>query len=151
MGGHHRQQEADRGGPPEGARQHQGHERQDHHHKGQPGDLLGQVGGQVAPQGRQGLEQVGRQAALEVVLLKGLDHPDDRELAHHKSSQEVAGQLQGAEARVGAGTGATPDAEHDQGQHARQGPEGNLGAVFEHQGVLAGEQRPGHPQAMDER
>ena len=109
------------------------------------------MGGQVAPEGMQGLQQHGRESTLQGVLLKDRHHPGDGELAHHEGGQEIAGQLAGAHAHGGAGGGLDPDRQHDERHHAGQGPQHNFGPIFEHQGVLAGEQGPGHPPAMLQR
>ena len=100
-------------------------------HEGQACGLLGDVGADIAPDGCQGLQQVARKTALEMVFLEGVDHPHQRELAHNEDGQKVPRQgdrIQSQRWEFSGGgvavvtAGPTPEAEHDERQHARERP-----------------------------
>ena len=96
----------------------------------------------------QRLQQIGRQPAQERVFLEGIHHPNHRELAHQKCTEEITIQSDTIEPQIRPSRTATPEAEHDERQHTGEGPKGNLSPVLEHVGVLAAEQS-GHDAAIE--
>ena len=103
------------------------------------------MGRHIPPERVQRLQQIGRQPAEKSVLLEGVDHPNHRELADQIGAEEVTIEGHTIEPQAGAGLTATPDAEHDEGQHTGECPEGDLSAVLEHVGVLGSQQHPNNP------
>ena len=93
----------------------------------------------------QRLEQIGRKPPQQGILLKGINHPHNRELAHKKSAKKVAIQGHTIQAETCTSLTAAPDAEHDERQHTGEGPEGDFSPVLEHVGVLGPQKNADDP------